>query len=252
VTTMPSLTAEPPAESGLSRSQLFLVFGIAIGASIGLGMVSWGGKIIYPFRLFATWAHEMGHGVGGLITGNSFHELEIYRSLGGQALVGGADGFSQVIVSSLGLVGPAILGAIVMIAGSRVRTAPFVLGALAVIVGVSTFIWIRNGFGFFAMLAIAVFLGLVAKFAPPLAKVALAQLLAIQMALASWSSRDYLFISGFERDGQRLDSDTQNIADELFLPYWFWGGLLGGFSVLVLVAAFWFAWIRPLTGDEET
>jgi hypothetical protein len=252
MTSLPSFSAEPPAESGLSRSQLFTVFGLAIAASIGLGMVSWGGNIIYPFRLFATWAHEMGHGIGGLITGNSFKELELYRSLGGQALVGGADGFSQVIVSSLGLVGPAILGAVVMVAGSRVRTAPYVLGALAVSVVISVAIWVRNGFGFFAMLLIAAALGLIAKFAPPIAKVAVAQLLAVQMALASWSSRDYLFIKGFERDGTFFDSDTQNIADELFLPYWFWGGLLGGLSVVILLAAFWIAWIRPLTADQES
>lgn len=236
----------PNASTKLTRPQLLAVFGLGIAVSVGLGMVSWGGKIIYPFRLFATWAHEMGHGIGGLITGNSFHELEIYRSLGGQALIGGADGFSQVIVSALGLIGPAVLGAVVMIAGSRVRTAPYVLAGLAMAVALSALIWIRNGFGFVAMLLIAAALAAVAKFAPPIARVGVAQLLAIQMALASWSSRDYLFIKGFERDGRFNDSDTQNIADELFLPYWFWGALLGGVSILVLAWAFWVAWLRPL------
>jgi len=234
----------------LSRGQLLAAFGVAIIASIGLGFVSWGGKVIYPFRLFATWAHEMGHGIGGLITGNSFKELEIYRSLGGQALVTKSGGFSQVIVSSLGLIGPALVGAVVMIAGSRVKTAPYVLSALAGVVALSAVIWIRNSFGFFAMLAIAAGLALIAKFAPPLARVGMAQLLAIQMALASWSSRDYLFISGFDRDGRRVDSDTQNIADEWFLPYWFWGGLLGALSVVILLWAFWVAWLRPLSKAE--
>jgi len=240
-----------PVDTSLSRGQLLAVFGVAVLASVGLGQVSWGGKIIYPFRLFATWAHEMGHGIGGLVTGNSFKELELYRSLGGQALVGGADGMSQVIVSSLGLVGPAVLGAIVMISGSRVRTAPFVLAALAVAVAGSSIIWIRNGFGFIAMVAIAAGLGLIARFAPPIVRVGVAQLLAVQLALSAWSSRNYLFISGFERDGRRFDSDTQNIADELFLPYWFWGGLLGGISVLVLVWAFWVAWLRPLAPNTN-
>ena len=237
--------------TSLSRDKLLALFGIAVVVSVGLGMVSWGGVIIYPFRLFATWAHEMGHGIGALITGNSFVDLELYRSLGGQARVGGADGISQVIVSSLGLIGPAVLGAVIMIAGSRARTAPFVLGGLAAFVALSAFLWIRNTFGFFAMLAIAVVLGLIAKFAPPVGRIAVAQLLALQMALSSWSSRDYLFISGFERDGQRLDSDTQNIADELFLPFWFWGGLLGGLSIVVLVWAFWVAWLRPLAKQDQ-
>lgn len=242
--------ATAPDEAGISRQQLITMFTVAVVVSIGLGLVSWGGTAIYPFRLFATWAHEMGHGIGALVTGNNFQELEIYQSLGGQALIGGADGFSQVIVSSFGLLGPAVLGALVLVAGSRVATAPYVLGALGVTVALSALIWIRNSFGFFSMLAIALALGLIARFAPPIARVAMTQLLAIQLALAAWSSRDYLFIKGFQRDGQFFDSDTQNIADELFLPYWFWGGLVGAISILVVVGAFWMAWLRPLAQQE--
>lgn len=246
-----SLTpSDLPSGTALSRQQLIGMFGAAIAVSVGLGYVSWGGKAIYPFRLFATWAHEMGHGIGALVTGNSFQELEIYRSLGGQALIGGADGFSQVVVSSFGLLGPAVLGAVVLVAGSRVRTAPYVLGALGITVVLSALIWIRNPFGFFAMVAIGVGLGLVARLAPPIARVAVAQLLAVQLTLAAWSSRDYLFTKGFDRNGQFFDSDTQNIADELFLPYWFWGGLVGAISLLVVVWAFWVAWLRPLANQE--
>ena len=246
-----SLTpSDPPADAGLSRQQLVTVFGIAVVVSIGLGMVSWGGNIIYPFRLLATWAHEMGHGLAAIVTGNSFRELELYSNLGGQALIAGADGVTQVIVSAGGLIGPSLLGAAVMIAGSRSRTAPYVLGALAGSMILSAFIWIRNPFGFFSILIGGVVLALAAKFAPAIARIALSQLLAVQLALASWSSRDYLFIKGFQRDGQFLDSDTQNIADEWFLPYWFWGGLIGALSVIILVWAFWVAWLRPLTKQD--
>lgn len=240
------VAAKSPAETSLSRSQIIGVFAAAVIVSVALGQVSWGGNLIYPFRLLATWAHELGHGIGALITGNRFESLEVYRSLGGVALIGGADGVSQVIVSVLGLVGPALLGAIVMVFGSRTTTAPYILSVLAGIITVSTLIWVRNLFGFFALLAIAAALAVVARFAPPLARVALAQIVAVQMALSSWSSRDYLFIKGFERDGQYLASDTQKIAEEWFLPYWFWGGLTGLLSIAILVWAFWFAWLRPM------
>ena len=247
-----SLTAsEPPSETGLSRRQLVNVFAAAVVVSIALGLVPGGGLVIYPFRLFATWAHEMGHGLAAIVTGNSFIELELYRSLGGQALIGGASGISQVIVSAGGLIGPAVLGAAVMIAGSRVRTAPYALAVLAIAMIGSALIWIRNPFGFVAMLLGGIVLGLVAKFTRPIVRVAVSQLLAIQLALSAWSSRDYLFISGFERDGRVLDSDTQNIADELFLPYWFWGGLIGALSVAILVWAFWMAWLRPLNAQPN-
>jgi len=236
---------EPSDGVGFSRRQLVTVFGAAVIISVALGLVPGGGLLIYPFRLFATWAHEMGHGLAALATGNRFEELELYSSLGGRALIGGADGISGVIVSTGGLLGPAALGAVVMISGSRVRTAPYVLGALAIAMIGSALIWIRNPFGFFAILAGGTVLGLVTSFAPPIFRISISQLLAVQLALASWSSRDYLFISGFERDGRVLASDTQNIADELFLPYWFWGGLIGGLSIVILGWAFWFAWLRP-------
>jgi len=247
-----TLSTQDPSASGgsFSRRTLMAAFGAAVAVSIVLGFFPWGRKVIYPFALLGTWAHEMGHGIGALVTGNRFEELALYRNLGGQALVGGAEGFSQVLISALGLVGPAMLGAIVMILGSRTRTAPFVLGGLAITIIGSALVWIRNGFGFFAMLAIAAVLGLIARFAPEIVRIVTAQLVAVQLALSAWSSRDYLFIAGFERNGWQ-DSDTQNIADELFLPYWFWGALLGGFSILVLLWAFWYAWIRPFSSAES-
>ena len=140
----------PQSSAGVevSRERLLAAFGGAIGLSIVAGLVPYGRTIIYPFALFATWAHEMGHGVGAWLTGNSFVELELYRNLGGQALIGGADGWSQVVVSSMGLLGPALLGAAVMIAGSRSTTAPYVLGGLGALVILSAVFKIRNTFGF--------------------------------------------------------------------------------------------------------
>lgn len=247
-----SNTADTGDELTMSRPQLLRVFGAAVALSVVLGFVPGGGYVIYPFRLFATWAHEMGHGVGAILTGNDFDRLELYRDLGGVAFVGGADGVSQVIVSSLGLVGPAILGALVMIAGSRPSSARYVLGALTAAVVISLVFFVRNAFGFVFMTAIAVVFALAARFASPLIRVALTQLVAVQLALSAWSSRDYLFISGFDRDGQRFDSDTQNIADEWFLPYWFWGALLGGLSIAILAVAFWVAWLRPAAATTPT
>ncbi|MEM7092929.1 MAG: M50 family metallopeptidase [Actinomycetota bacterium] len=213
-------------------------------ASVVLGLVPNGRLVLYPFGLLATWAHELGHGLGAIVTGNRFVDLEIYRDLGGVARVAGADGIGQVIVSTAGLIGPALLGAVVMIAGSRARTAPYVLAVLAGIIGISIVFWVRNLFGVVAMLAIGAVLFLIARFGSPVVRIVAAQLVAVQLALSAWSTRDYLFIKGFERNGFQA-SDTQKIAEELFLPYWFWGALIGGLSIVILVWAFWVAWIRP-------
>ena len=54
-----------------------------------------------------------------------------------------------------------------------------------------------------------------ARFGSRSVRIVMTQLLAVQLELSAWSSRDYLFISTFERDGTQR-SDTQRIADELF------------------------------------
>ena len=132
-----------------------------------------------------------------------------------------------------------------MLAGARERLAPHVLTALAMVLIASAFVWVRNVFGFVALVTLGILIALGARFLPFFWSVVLAQIIAVQMALASWSSREYLFMDGFDRDGQRIASDTQRIADEWFLPYWFWGGLLGGASIAVLAWAFWRAWLHP-------
>ena len=80
----------------------------------------------------------------------------------------------------------------------------------------------------------------------------LAGFIGVQFCLASWGDRHYMFTKNFTRDGEILNSDTQNIAEELFLPYWFWGGLILGMSILVMTYAFWRAWVRPLLTDGVT
>ena len=74
-----------PAESG--RDRLIAAFLLAALVSAGLHFAQpWGRYVLYPFALLATWAHEMGHGLAALLFGGSFHELDLYPDLGGQAL----------------------------------------------------------------------------------------------------------------------------------------------------------------------
>ncbi|MEO0356404.1 MAG: hypothetical protein AAF268_16410, partial [Cyanobacteria bacterium P01_A01_bin.3] len=44
----------------------------------------------------------------------------------------------------------------------------------------------------------------------------------------------YLFTRAVQIDGQFLLSDSGQIARQLFLPYWFWGALLGLLSLGLL------------------
>jgi hypothetical protein len=54
------------------------------------------------------------------------------------------------------------------------------------------------------------------------------------MALSVFSRADYLFMrEAVTAQGVGL-SDTSQIAQALYLPYWFWGALIAGLSIWLL------------------
>lgn len=239
----PAIEAE--TDSGPNRNLLMSVFAIAVVASLVLPRVPYGRNLLYPFALLGTWAHEMGHGVAAVLLGGSFHRLEVYQNLGGVAFSSGIGSGAGVLVSAAGLLGPAIFGALVIVFGARPTTARWVLGVLAVTVLLSVLLVVRNGFGIASLTAIGVVLAAIGFRGPELVRLAFTQLIGVQFCLASWGTLDYMFTKDFSRNGTTIDSDTQNIADVLLLPYWFWGGITAALSFLILAFAFHRAWIRP-------
>lgn len=243
------ITRSVDSEKQLSRRSLTSLFGVATALSIALAYIPYGRYALYPFALLSTWVHEMGHGTAALLVGGRFSHLELYSNLGGVAWIHTGGGVSQFIVSAGGLVGPAFLGAVIMVAGAKSRTAPYVLSALTLAIALSLVFWVRNLFGFCAMSLIGLALIIVARYATTTIKILLSQLIAVQLGLSAWTNRSYLFIKEFERDGKTLLSDTGLIQEALFLPYWFWGALLGVTSLFIVAFGFWFAWIRG--GSEQ-
>lgn len=235
----------------IPRERLLVAFGVAVAASLVLPRIPWGLTVLYPFALLSTWAHEMGHGLAGELVGGRFERLVLMRNLGGYALVARDGGAESVFVSAAGLLGPAVAGAAMIWMSARERIARYALAALSVLILISVLVWVRGAFGFFSMLAIGVVLAAIAFKAPTIVRVVVAGFIGVQFCLASWSGRDYMFTKNFQRDGETLNSDTQNIAEEWFLPYWFWGGLVLAISLAIMAFAFWRAWIRPLLHHDS-
>ena len=119
------------------------------------------------------------------------------------------------------------------------------LGGFAAALLVSLLFWVRNPFGMAAVALLAVGFAGVARYGSEGVKLVAAQLTGIQLCLGSLSDFDYMFTREFVRGGQVQYSDTQAIAQQLLLPYWFWGGVIAALSLLILWTAFWMAWLRP-------
>jgi hypothetical protein len=234
-----------------SQRGLALSFLAAIVATVVLQNVSWGPYILYPLALLGTWAHEMGHGLTGLLCGGEFDKLVIYSNLGGTAFTR-APVWARPLVSAGGLLGPAIAGGVVIVLGAHERLARHVLAGLAVLLWLSLALWVRNLYGVVSLACLGAVVAGCSWWAPRIVRVFLAQLIGVQLCLASLKGFDYMFTSTFERGGKTINSDTQNIAEAIPgpLPYWFYGALVAGISLLILGAAFYWAWIRPLRADD--
>lgn len=231
-----------------STDQLATLFWVAVAASIVVPRLPYGRQLLYPFALLNTWVHEMGHGLAAIAVGGRFRRLEIYPNLGGQAHSSGIWGLRRAVVSAGGLLGPAVAGGLVIIAGSRQETAGLVLGVLALALVLSLLAVVRNLFAWLSLGAVAAILAPLAFYGPEGLRIFLAQLVGIQFCFACWGTLDYMFTKQFVRDGYVIDSDTQEIANVLLLPYWFWAAVIAVVSFGLLVGSFYLAWMLPGAG----
>lgn len=216
-----------------------MAFWLAAALSLIANLVPYGRYVLYPFALLSTWAHEMGHGLTAEVLGGDFKHLELYENLGGVAWSSRPE-WAGPLVAMGGLLGPAIAGGAFIVLGASKRAAPWTLAFLTFGLVLSLAVWIRPlfGFGFLAIAAIALGLGLIAFYANEMTRLVVTWFVGIQFCLGSLADFDYMFTESFMRDGQRKLSDTGAIADKWLLPYWFWGALVAALSLLILYAAF--------------
>ena len=217
------------------RSRTLLILsGLAVGA---IWQLPYGKQILFPLTLFATFAHEMGHGLTALLFGQQFDQLRLYADGSGLALWYGDPGrMVRALIAAGGLVGPSFAGVGLLLLARTPRRARAVLVGLAALIVIVAAVWVRNPFGIVFLLALAGFLGLAARVLPDYGAAFLVSFVAVTLCLSWFADLGYMFSAYAEVDGGRHPSDSAVIAQALWLPYWFWGGIvaLSSFSVLAL------------------
>ena len=237
---MPAKSAQAAGIRGDTQSRAALVLLVAAAITALLYVVPYGRELGYPLVLLSTVAHEMGHGIAGVLVGGTFESLSIGSDASGLANISGYDGrFAQAFVSAGGLCGPAVTAAIAFALARKPRLARFALFAAGIFLVVSLVWVVRNVFGWvFVGATAAALLAISVKASEGTAQVVLA-FFGVQLALSVFSRGDYLFTDTAHTAMGTFPSDVANMATALFLPYWFWGALCGAFSVLVLVVGAW-------------
>jgi hypothetical protein len=220
------------------RQRVALLLGIGL-ASIMLWQSALGSLLLYPFTILATWFHEMGHGIAAMVAGRRFDRLLIFADGSGVALsLRPTDAYrvTDALVAASGPLGPAVAGALLIVAS---RSATATRGALAVLgaaLVVSTAIWVRSPTGWLVLPALGTAIALLSLRGPePWRRFAI-QLLGVEAAISAWQQFDYLFSPGGNVGGELHRSDTGAVADVLLLPYWFWGATI---SAAILALLWW-------------
>ncbi|HBL27922.1 MAG TPA: peptidase M50 [Acidobacteria bacterium] len=222
--------AERPA---LSARTMLLVSG---GITLALFVLPFGGVIARPFVLLSTLAHELGHGLTGMLLGGGFRRLEMWPSGAGVTEIdlAGFGRLRQALTLAGGLVGPAVASALCFALGRTSRGARACLLGIGLLLGLVEILVVRNLFGLiFTALVAAACLLLALRGTPAAAQLALV-FVAVQLALSVFSRADYLFTRVAGNPNGLFPSDVEHMARLLWLPYWFWGVLCGAFSLAVL------------------
>jgi len=191
--------------------------------------------LAYPFILMSTLFHEMGHGVAAIIVGGYFDSFRLWADGSGVASINGDFGsLSRALIAASGLLGPAIAASIFFCFINSEKRSRLALCFLGILLALSIMLVVRNIFGiiFIASVSALCFffsLGVGYRYA----QVVLA-FIACQLALSVFSRSDYLFTAVAQTSEGPMPSDVAQIADALFLPYWFWGALCGLISLVIL------------------
>lgn len=241
---------------------------IALLASLLLWNLPKGGFVLYPFKLLATWLHEMSHGLVMAVTGTGFEYILVYRDTSGLAYASTKmGGWSLPLIAAAGYMGTPLWGALLVRitpTAERARVALAVLGALMVVTAF-TFVAIDDGddaFGPWAIGVMGAVLLAAAFLVPARLRRTLAHFVAAQACInALLDIRVLLRPSQVVGGSGAMSSDASSMAASTFgttadWAVWTWAGIWLAWSLAVLYVALRFsgspAPLPGAPGDQPT
>lgn len=219
---------------------------LALLGSLLLWNLPFGGVVMYPFKLFATWLHEMSHGAVMVVSGAGFDHLEIYRDTSGLAQAERAvSAAGRAAIASAGYVGTAVFGAVFLVVGQTARGARAVLGLLGALLTLSALIFVENQFGIVATAVAAGVLGAIAIFGGEGLAVLVVNFLAAQSSINALLDIRVLFRTDMVINGKIVGaSDAHNMAAATFGSHWLWAGVWLAVSAAAFYVALRLVYLR--------
>ncbi len=207
---------------------------VALGAAL---LVAWrlpyADAVAYPFRLFATFVHELSHGLAAVATGGRFDRFLVHADLSGTAWSAGG---IRWIVASAGYVGSALAGNVLIVLAARRVSSRGLLVAIGLALALACLFFVRNAFGLATGLALAVALVLAGW------RDVFLLVLAVQLVLDGFNSLlDLVVLS----EDAGVHTDARTLAELSGLPAILWALLWSALSLAMLIASLRVAYRGP-------
>lgn len=226
---------------------------LALLASLLLWNLPFGGVVLYPFKLLATWLHELSHGAVMLISGAGFQHLEIFEDTSGIAQARHSVGAAgRAAIHCAGYMGTALFGALLLLLGQTRPGARSILAALGALLGLSALIWIRNDFAIHAA-----YIGVGVCFAlalVPSERIAIlvVNFIAAQACINALLDIRVLFRTDMVINGKVVGaSDAHNMANATFGSHWLWAAIWLFWSGICFFIALRLIYLRHLAFEER-
>lgn len=215
------------------------MFWAAAGAAFALHQLPSATPVDYPIVLLGTWAHEViGHCAVAELVGECV-KVEIRPNTGGTAWSRTSGPVDRALVAGAGILGPAVLGTLMLIATRRFNLSRATLFALAAALAGTALIWAQDAFTEMVCFTGAGVIGMLGLIGHAQIRSLSAQLIAIFMGVNTVNHGwDYAFVSSFQRDGSEMSSDTGTIAAVIGGSHGFWASAVCVLSGLILIVAF--------------
>jgi hypothetical protein len=127
-------------------------FLVALLLSLLVCNLPFGGLLLYPAKLLATWFHELSHAVAMIVTGVGFDRMLIFDDTSGLSLPKGVgDRVGGPIIAAAGYMGTPLMGAALLWVTPTSQQARRSLAVLAGLILASTWLMVANQFGLVAM-----------------------------------------------------------------------------------------------------
>lgn len=205
--------------------------------------------IFYPLDVFSTYVHEFCHGFSALLVGGRVEKILIFPDTSGLAYTALPPGNGRrAFVAASGYQGTAIVGCLLLIFRRTKRGPRSGTMTLAIVMLLTTAIWIRNVFGFIMIALLGITLAVCAWKLPSARIRDVYTCVAVTTTLNAITNVADLFGSAQYVNGEPSQTDAHTLSETIGGPSWIWALLWLLFAIVMAGVGLVFA----IPGPDES